>query len=51
MAPGQGHYLVVLRALAQGVTQIRVPFAEGNEGVELADFFEKPLQIGIGHGN
>jgi hypothetical protein len=35
---GQLHHLLVMGAVPQGLTQLRPLFAEGDKGIELADF-------------
>jgi hypothetical protein len=48
-AAGQVHHGMVVAAIAQGLAQGRLRFAEGHEGIQLAHFFEKLLQLGLSH--
>ena len=46
----QGHHVVVMAAVAQGLPQFGACFAQGHEGIELPDFLEELLELGFGHG-
>jgi hypothetical protein len=44
------HHLVVLAAPLELLTQLRVGFAEGYEGIELPHLLKELLELGFGHG-
>ena len=46
----QTHHLMVVVAVAQGLAQRRIRFAEGHEGLERSNLLEELLQLGFGHG-
>jgi hypothetical protein len=43
VTPRQGHHLVVMSAAPQGLAEGGIALAQGDKGIELADFVEKAL--------
>jgi hypothetical protein len=50
MVAGQIHHLLVMAAVLELLTHVRVGFAESHEGIELPNFLKKLLELGFGHG-